>query len=120
MTAGLTATGQTPISSTPHSRSIQTDLVFGYRFIAERGITASENRVQRLCSAHGILSVLARKRGRGSRPEEAVYDDLVRRVFGAQAPNELWFADITEHPTAEGKLHLCAVKDGFSGRIVGY
>lgn len=26
----------------------------------------------------------------------------------------------TEHPTAEGKLHLCAVKDAFSGRIVGY
>lgn len=29
-------------------------------------------------------------------------------------------ADITEHRTDEGKLHLCAVKDVFSGRIVGY
>jgi transposase InsO family protein len=28
--------------------------------------------------------------------------------------------DITEHPTAEGKLYLCAVKDVYSGRIVGY
>ena len=101
------------------------DPVFGYRFIAdelaaERGITASENRVQRLCSAHGILSVLARKRGRRSRPGEPVHDDLVRRAFAAQTPNELWFADITEHPTGEGKLYLCAVKDAFSGRIVGY
>ena len=26
----------------------------------------------------------------------------------------------TEHPTGEGKLYLCAVKDVFSGRIVGY
>uniref|UniRef100_UPI00261D3B91 DDE-type integrase/transposase/recombinase n=1 Tax=uncultured Pseudokineococcus sp. TaxID=1642928 RepID=UPI00261D3B91 len=25
-----------------------------------------------------------------------------------------------EHPTAEGKLYLCAVKDVFSNRIVGY
>lgn len=32
----------------------------------------------------------------------------------------LWLVDITEHPTAEGKLYLCAVKDAFSGRIVGY
>jgi putative transposase len=32
----------------------------------------------------------------------------------------LWLADITEHPTAEGKLYLCAVKDAFSNRIVGY
>jgi hypothetical protein len=44
------------------------DPVFGYRFItAEHGIAASENLVQRLCSAHGIYSVLARKRGRWAR-----------------------------------------------------
>ncbi|MEA2507115.1 MAG: putative transposase [Actinomycetota bacterium] len=101
------------------------DPVFGYRFIcdeldSERGIQASENRVQRLCSSHGIYSVLARKRGRWARPKEPVHDDLVKRAFGAKARNELWFADITEHPTAEGKLYLCAIKDAFSGRIVGY
>ncbi len=28
--------------------------------------------------------------------------------------------DITEHTTAEGKLYLCAVKDAYSGQIVGY
>ena len=49
-----------------------------------------------------------------------MHDDLVRRAFGALAPNRLWFSDITEHPTDEGKLYLCAVKDAFSGRIVGY
>jgi putative transposase len=101
------------------------DPVFGYRFIAdelaaEHGMKASENRVQRLCRAHGIYSVLAKKRGRWARPKEPVHDDLVRREFSAKAPNELWFADITEHPTAEGKLYLCAIKDAFSGRIVGY
>lgn len=35
-------------------------------------------------------------------------------------PNQLWLTDITEHFTAEGKLYLCAVKDVFSKRIVGY
>jgi putative transposase len=43
-----------------------------------------------------------------------VHDDLVSREFSAAAPNQLWFTDITEHPTAEGKLYLCA------NRIVGY
>ena len=33
---------------------------------------------------------------------------------------ELWLADITEHRTGEGKLYLCAVKDVYSNRIVGY
>jgi putative transposase len=28
--------------------------------------------------------------------------------------------DITEHQTAEGKLYCCAIKDAFSGRVVGY
>jgi len=101
------------------------DPTFGYRFIAdelaqERGISASENRVHRLCSAHGIFSVLARKRGRWARPREPVHEDLVRREFTAKAPNELWLTDITEHRTDEGKLYLCAIKDVFSGRIVGY
>jgi len=101
------------------------DPTFGYRFIAdelryERGITASENRVQRLCSSHGIAPVLHRRRGRGMRRGPAVHDDLVRREFSASGPNELWLTDITEHPTDEGKLYLRAIKDAWSNRIVGY
>lgn len=49
-----------------------------------------------------------------------VHDDLVRRNFTADAPNRLWLADITEHATGDGKLYLCAIKDVFSNRIVGY
>jgi transposase InsO family protein len=29
-------------------------------------------------------------------------------------------SDLTEHPTREGKLYLCAIKDVWSNRIVGY
>jgi putative transposase len=49
-----------------------------------------------------------------------VHDDLVERQFTAERANLLWLTDITEHPTAEGKLYLCAVKDACSNRIVGY
>ncbi len=42
------------------------------------------------------------------------------RKFTATAVNRLWLTDITEHPTGEGKLYMCAVKDVYSGRIVGY
>ena len=44
----------------------------------------------------------------------------MRRNFTADGPNRLWLADITEHPTGEGKLYLCAIKDVFSNRIVGW
>jgi len=100
------------------------DPAFGYRFIAdelpEKGITAGENRVQRLCRDHGIWSVFSKKRGLNRKPGPPVHDDLVERDFTAAAPNELWLTDITEHPTEERKLYLCAVKDVYSGRIVGY
>jgi transposase InsO family protein len=97
---------------------------FGYRFIADelpaRGITAGENRVQRLCSVQRIWSLHAKKRGLNRKAGPPVHDDLVDRVFTATAPNLVWLTDITEHPTGEGKLYLCAVKDVWSNRIVGY
>jgi putative transposase len=46
--------------------------------------------------------------------------DRVSRDFTADAANQLWLTDISEHSTGEGKLYLCAVKDVFSNRIVGY
>ena len=100
------------------------DPEFGYRFIADelpaRGITAGENRVDRLCSQQQIWSVHAKKRGLSRKAGPPVHDDLVARQFTAPAPDRVWLTDITEHPTAEGKLYLCAVKDACSNRIVGY
>ncbi len=100
------------------------DPAFGYRFIADelpaRGIRAGENRVARLCSAQQIWSVFAKKRGLNRKAGPPVHDDLVGRRFTATAPNATWLTDITEHTTSEGKLYVCAVKDVFSNRIVGY
>jgi putative transposase len=62
----------------------------------------------------------AKRRGRYRRPGPPVHDDLVTREFRAEGLNQLWLTDITEHPTGEGKLHLCAIKDACSNRIVGY
>jgi putative transposase len=97
---------------------------FGYRFIADelpaRGVKAGENRVWRLCSAQRIWSLHAKKRGLNRKAGPPVHDDLVDRDFCAAAPNTVWLTDITEHPTSEGKLYLCAIKDLFSNRIVGY
>ncbi len=69
------------------------------------------------------------KRGASKRPGPPVHDDrcavtdkhgVTRHVFTADAPNQLWLTDITDHWTGEGKLYLCAVKDVYSNRIVGY
>ena len=100
------------------------DPAFGYRFIADelpaRGITAGENKVARLCSQERIWSAFSKKHGLSRKAGPPVHDDLVARKFTAACPDRIWLTGITEHPTAEGKLYLCAIKDVYSNRIVGY
>ncbi len=102
------------------------DPAFGYRFLADElqraGVQVGERRVWRLCSQQKLWSTTVRKgrRGSGKKPGPAVHDDHVRRDFTAAAPNRKWVTDITEHPTGEGKVYCCAIKDLFSNRIVGY
>lgn len=102
----------------------QDDPQFGYRLLVDEARAAEEPMADRtawrICSDHGWWSSFGKKKRRGKTPGPPVDDDLVNRVFTAAAPDDLWFADITEHPTLEGKLYLCAVKDACSGRIVGY
>ncbi|MCC5675488.1 IS3 family transposase [Kocuria rhizophila] len=101
------------------------DPEFGYRFLvseaAESGEVMCERTAWRICRDNQWWSVFGKKRGKnGKRPGPPIHDDLVKRDFSADDVNELWLTDITEHWTDEGKLYLCAIKDVFSGRIVGY
>jgi putative transposase len=73
-----------------------------------------------LCSEQRIWSVFSKKRGLNRKAGPPVHDDLVQREFTASRLNQLWLTDLTEHWTDEGKLYLCAMKDVFSNRIVGY
>lgn len=53
-------------------------------------------------------------------PNAPTAGDLVRRGFDRDRPNQLWVADITEHPKREGKLYCAVVLDAFSRRAVGW
>jgi transposase InsO family protein len=68
--------------------------------------------------------VFGKPRGRNGKknrePGTPAFPDRVNRDFTAAEPNTLWLVDITEHWTGEGKLYLCAIKDCFSNKIVGY
>ena len=50
----------------------------------------------------------------------AMADRTAWRICSGNGWNELWIGDITEHWTTEGKLYVCAFKDVWSNRIVGY
>lgn len=102
------------------------DPEFGYRLLGDEarhaGQLACDRTMWRICSDNGWFSAFGKKKGRGKKGKAGppAHDDLVHRQFRADAPNTLWLADITEHRTGEGKLYLCAIKDVWSNRIVGY
>jgi transposase InsO family protein len=102
------------------------DPEFGYRFIADElelaGQPTTERRVWRLCRENRVWSTTTKngRRATGKTPGPAVHDDLVQRNFQASSLDAVWLTDITEHPTVEGKLYICSIKDLCSNRIVGY
>ena len=86
------------------------------------GLVVNEKRVARLMRQAGIRGLYVRRR-RGCtvrNPAAESAGGLVNRQFTATEPNRLWVTDITEHPTAEGKLYCAAVMDVYSRRIVGW
>ena len=84
------------------------------------GIEIGERRAWRLCPQQKLWSTTVKKGRKGKRPGPPVNDDLLRRDFTAAVPNRKWVTDLAEHPTAEGKIYCCAIKDLFSNRIVGH
>lgn len=101
------------------------DPAFGYRLLFDEitaaGHDVSERTVWKICSANQWWCVFGKnKRRKKSPPGAGAHDDLVHRDFTAPGPNRLWLTGITEHLTSEGKVYICAVKDVWSNRIVGY
>ena len=125
----------------PPSEHTQSDLLLGDRIdaifrrsrstygrprihaeLADDGIHVSGKRVARLMRNRNIYGASRRKttittiRDRDARPAP----DLVERRFTADAPDQLWVADITNIPTWSGFLYLAIVLDVFSRRVVGW
>ena len=90
--------------------------------LLERGVRTSRRRVARLMVQQGIRGVCRRRRSgkRKSTGKVVLAPDQVRRAFRAERPNQLWVADATHVPTAEGTVSLAAIQDVFSRRVVGW
>jgi putative transposase len=80
-------------------------------------------RIARLMRAAGLVGASRRRNGVTTTrrdPDARPAPDLVDRDFTATAPNQLWVADITFVPTANGFLYLAVVMDAWSRKIVGW
>jgi len=90
--------------------------------LAYGGVRVGRKRIARLMRQARIEGVSRRRRTKTTQRSERGRraPDLVDRNFKADAPNQLWVADITYIPTWAGFLYLAVVLDAWSRRIVGW
>lgn len=82
----------------------------------------SRKRVHRQMRLAGISSARrgAYKTTTNSRHSHPIAENLLKRNFTFDRPNQAWVGDITYIPTGEGWLYLAIVKDLCLKKIVGY
>jgi transposase InsO family protein len=87
------------------------------------GHGVSRKRVARLMRQHGIRARAPRRYRvctTDSKHSLPVAVNLLDQNFVADRPDQIWLADITYIPTAEGWLYLAVILDLFTRKVVGW
>jgi putative transposase len=89
--------------------------------LREAGWQVSEKTVADSMRRQGLIARRIKRRNGLTRQDRTApkFPDLLKREFTAGAPNCRWVGDMTEIPTAAGKLYLATVIDLYSRRLLG-
>ena len=104
----------------------ESDATYGspriYSELKEAGIACSQKRIAHLMRLHNLSAVLTKRfvLTTDSDHKMPIAENLLARIFEAEAPNTRWTADITYIWTGQGWLYLAIILDLFSRRIVGW
>ena len=98
---------------------------YGYRRITEvlykEGIIINHKTVLRIMQELGLKNVVKKVRYRSYRGEVGnKAENVIKRVFKADRPNEKWATDITQINIKGEKIYLSPIQDMFNGEIVSY
>ena len=91
--------------------------------LRRQGHRCNHKRVERLMRQNGLRGCTSRKRRvctTDSDHDQPVAPNLLLERAAPSRPNEVWVADITYVPTAQGWLFLAAVMDLYSRQILGW
>ncbi len=93
-----------------------------WRQLVREGHHLGRCTVERLMRQMGLQGIVRGKTKRTTVPSDRDLRplDLVKRVFHAQRPNQLWVADFTYVATWVGFVYVAFVIDVFSRMIVGW
>ena len=99
---------------------------YGYRRITlelkNRGYKINHKTVLRLMKVMGLKSIQRRKRRYNSYKGTVgkIADNLLKRNFKADKPNEKWVTDVTEFKINDKKLYLSPIVDLYNGEVISF
>jgi len=99
---------------------------FGYRkihmLLKREGITTSEKVIRRIMKQEGLIVKVRKRRKYNSYKGEIspAVDNLIKRDFHADKPNEKWLTDITEFAIKAGRVYLSPIIDCLDGMPVAW
>ena len=87
----------------------------------EYNYPGSYSTVYRVMKSNGLLQRKKRTPNSLTKEDYAAQksENLINQDFQASEPNIKWLSDISEVPTADGKLYISPILDCFDGQIVG-
>ena len=97
---------------------------YGYRrvhiWLEKHKIHHDPKTILRVMQKYNLLSVVRRKRYRNYGEYFHRYENLLKRNFKAEKPNQKWVTDISYIKTSQGTLYLSIIRDLFDNSIVAY
>lgn len=99
---------------------------YGYRRITlelkNRGFNINHKTVSKFMNILGIKSIQRSKRRYNSYQGSIgkIANNLLKRDFKADKPNQKWVTDVTEFKVHDRKLYLSPIIDLFNGEIISY
>ena len=88
--------------------------------LASRNIHVSKKRISAIMQELGLYSVRTDAKKQFERKQQSAKQNLLKREFSADHPNQTWVSDITYFKVKSYWLYLCIVLDLYSRKIIGW
>lgn len=88
--------------------------------LAESGIRVGKKRISDIMQELGLCSVRTDTKKQFKRKQQYAKQNLLKRKFSAEHPNQIWVSDITYFKVKSYWVYLCIILDLYSRKIIGW
>lgn len=88
--------------------------------LAESGIRVGRARISAIMQEMGLCSVRTDAKKQFKRKQQYAKQNLLKRKFSAEHPNQIWVSDITYFKVKSYWVYLCIILDLYSRKIIGW